>query len=79
MLAFTFKNPADYDKIRQDDKVDLQGFDKFSPTSQWFVVLNHSDGSTEKFEVEHNYNQQQIEWVKAGSALNKIRKDMGLS
>lgn len=79
MLALTFKNPADYDLIRQDDKIDLLGFDKFSPTSKFHVVLNHADGTTDKFEVEHNYNQQQIEWIIAGSALNKIRKDMGLS
>ncbi len=79
MLALTFKNPADYDLIRQDDRVDLVGFDKFSPTSQFHVVLHHADGTSDKFEVEHNYNQQQIDWVVAGSALNKIRKDMGLA
>ncbi len=79
MLALTFKNPADYELIRQDDRIDLLGFDKFSPTSKFFVQLNHADGTMDKFEVEHNYNQQQIEWVIAGSALNKIRKDMGLA
>ncbi len=78
MLALTFDNNADYDKIRQDDKVSIEGFDTFAPGIQLFIVLEHSDGTKEKFAVNHTYNEQQIEWVIAGSALNKIRKDFGL-
>ena len=76
MLALTFANPADYDKIRQDDKVSILGFDKFTPGKPLQIQLTHADGSTEKFDVNHTYNAQQIEWVKAGSALNIIRAEM---
>jgi aconitate hydratase len=78
MLALTFANPADYDKVRQDDKVSIEGFDSFAPGKPLTIVLNHADGSQEKFAVNHSYNDQQIEWVKSGSALNKIRKDFGV-
>ena len=78
MLALTFANPADYDKIRQDDKVSILGFDKFAPGKPLQIRLDHSDGSSDTFDVNHTYNAQQIEWVKAGSALNKIRKDFGM-
>jgi aconitate hydratase len=76
MLALTFANPADYDKIRQDDVVSIIGFDTFSPGKPLQIQLSHSDGSTDTFDVHHTYNQQQIEWVRAGSALNKIRMGM---
>jgi aconitate hydratase len=78
MLALTFVNPADYDKVRQDDTVDMPDFDKMASGKNLTVVLNHADGTKSKFEVKHSYNQAQIDWVKAGSALNKIRKDMGI-
>jgi len=79
MLALTFLHPEDYDKIRQDDKVDILGFDSFTPGVNFTVVLNHSDGTQDQFVAEQNYNEQQIEWVKDGSALNKIRRDLGVS
>jgi aconitate hydratase len=78
MLALTFSNPADYDKVRQDDKVSILGFQSFAPGRQLTIVLHHSDGTQEQFTVNHSYNDQQIEWVHAGSALNKIRKDFGV-
>jgi aconitate hydratase len=78
MLALTFANPADYDKVRQDDQVSIQGFETFAPEKPLTIVLNHSDGTQDKFAVNHSYNDQQIEWVKAGSALNKIRTDFGM-
>ena len=78
MLALTFANPADYDKVRQDDKVSILGFDSFAPGKQLQIRLDHSDGSSETFAVNHTYNDQQIEWVHAGSALNKIRRDFGM-
>ncbi|MCO6494000.1 MAG: aconitate hydratase [Phaeodactylibacter sp.] len=76
MLALTFVNPADYEKIRQDDKIDLLGFDTMAPGKNLRVALHHSDGTTDEFEVAHTYNQAQIDWVRAGSALNKIRQEL---
>ena len=76
MLALTFVNPADYDKVRQDDVVDIKGFDTFAPDTNLTIVLTHADGTTDSFEVAHSYNAQQIEWVNSGSALNKIREDV---
>ena len=77
MLALTFVNPSDYDKIRQDDFVTIQDFENMQPGKNLIIQLNHSDGTTDSFEVSHTYNHAQIDWVKAGSALNKIRKDLG--
>jgi aconitate hydratase len=76
MLALTFVNNADYELIRQDDKIDIVGFDEFAPGKNFKVILHHADGTQESFEVKHTYNQQQIEWVKSGSALNKIREEL---
>ncbi len=77
MLAFTFANPDDYEKIRQDDKVTLLGFDEMAPGRNMNMVLHHADGTEEVFEVKHTYNESQIDWVRAGSALNKIREEIG--
>jgi aconitate hydratase len=77
MLALTFVNPADYDLLRQDDTLSIEGFDTMAPGKNLHIVLHHSDGTQDRFEVAHTYNEQQIEWVRAGSALNKIRKDLG--
>lgn len=77
MLGLTFVNPADYEKIRQDDKIDLLGFDEMAPGKNLKVVLHHSDGAQDTFEVAHTYNKAQIDWVRAGSALNKIREELG--
>lgn len=78
MLGLTFVNKDDYDKVRQDDKIDIQGFSTFAPGKNLTIVLHHADGTKDSFEVSHTYNQQQIEWVKSGSALNKIRADQGI-
>ena len=78
MLALTFVNPSDYDKVRQDDTIDILGFEAFAPDTNLTVVLHHADGTSDQFEVAHTYNDTQIEWVKEGSALNKIRKDQGM-
>ncbi len=79
MLGLTFVNNDDYDKVRQDDKVDILNFDAMAPGKNMTVRLNHADGTSETFEVKHTYNQMQIDWVKAGSALNKIRADIAAS
>ncbi|WP_291964660.1 aconitate hydratase [Maribacter sp.] len=79
MLALTFDDPADYDKVRQDDKVSLFGFETMAPGQPLMVYLQHQDGTDDYFLVNHSYNQAQIDWVREGSALNKIRKDMGVA
>lgn len=76
MLALTFVNKDDYDKIRQDDTIDIRNFDDFTPDQNLTVVLHHADGTSEAFEVAHTYNEAQIGWVHAGSALNKIRQEL---
>ena len=73
MLGITFANPADYDKIQEDDIIDINGLTTFKPGVPLTLVLNHADGSKEEFKVNHSYNAQQIEWFKAGGALNIIR------
>ncbi len=76
MLALTFVDPADYDKIRQDDKVSIPDFTSMAPGKHLTVRLDHADGTSDSFEVAHTYNLAQIDWVRAGSALNKIREDV---
>ena len=75
MLALTFANKDDYNKILEDDTFDVNGLTTFSPDSKLTVTLNHADGSSETIAVNHTYNEQQIEWFKAGSCLNVIRKE----
>jgi aconitate hydratase len=72
MLGLTFANPADYDKIQEDDTIDILGLEKFTPGVPLTVVLNHKDGKKEEIKVNHTYNEGQIAWFKAGSALNLI-------
>ena len=79
MLALTFVDVKDYDLIRQDDYVDILGFDGFNPDSKLQVRLRHADGTEDVFDVLHGYNEQQTEWVHAGSALNKIRHELHLT
>lgn len=74
MLALTFANKADYDKIREDDRLDIIGLTKFAPEKSLELVLHHIDGSTDTITVNHTYNANQIEWFKAGSALNAMNK-----
>jgi aconitate hydratase len=73
MLGITFANPADYDKIQEDDLIDVNGLTSFTPGVQLTLALNHADGSKDEIKVNHSYNAQQIEWFKAGGALNIIR------
>ncbi|MCE2790347.1 MAG: aconitate hydratase [Saprospiraceae bacterium] len=76
MLALTFANPADYDKIRQDDNVTIEGFDTMAPGKNLIIVLHHADGTQDTIEASHSYNEAQIEWVRWGSALNQIRAEL---
>lgn len=75
MLGITFANPNDYDLIQEDDRIDIIGLTEFAEDTPLTVVLNHVDGSMESFMVNHTYNAQQIEWFKAGGALNIIRQN----
>jgi aconitate hydratase len=74
MLALTFDNKDDYEKVQEDDVIDILGLTEFAPGSQLTVVLHHEDGTVDQFKVNHTYNEQQIEWFKAGAALNIIRQ-----
>lgn len=76
MLALTFANKEDYDKIQEDDSIDVIGLTSFAPGQPLQLVLNHKDGSSDTIVANHTYNQQQIEWFKAGAALNIIRKQV---
>ena len=76
MLGLTFVNPLDYDKVQEDDVIDIVGLNDFTPGKPLSVVLHHADGLTESFDVNHTYNEQQIKWFQAGAALNIIRKNM---
>jgi aconitate hydratase len=73
MLALTFANKEDYDRILEDDVIDVVGLNAFAPGKSLEVVLHHADGTTYAFEALHTYNEGQIAWFKAGSALNLIR------
>jgi aconitate hydratase len=73
VLALTFANPADYEKILEDDTIDLVDLIEFAPGKELTLFLKHSDGSNEKIKTTHTYNKNQIGWFKAGSALNLIR------
>lgn len=70
MLALTFANPDDYDKIQEDDRINLTGLQTFTPDTPLHLTLTHADGSSDCFEVLHSYNETQIDWFTAGSALN---------
>ena len=76
MLALTFVNKADYNKIREDDKISILGLTEFTPNKPLTMVLHHHDGSREMFPVAHSYNETQIAWFKAGSALNKMKAEL---
>jgi aconitate hydratase len=75
MLALTFANKEDYDKVQEDDSIDINGLTSFAPGKPLTVVLNHKDGSRDSITVNHTYNEPQIDWFKAGGALNVIRKE----
>ncbi|MDD2284022.1 MAG: aconitate hydratase [Paludibacter sp.] len=75
MLALTFSDKDDYDKVREDDKISIIGLECFAPGKSLKIMLNHADNTTEEFEAVHTYNEQQIGWYKAGSALNAMNKN----
>jgi aconitate hydratase len=72
LLAFTFSNPDDYDKIAEDDRVDLVDLANLTPGKPVQCIISHADGGKETIELLHSYNAAQVEWFKAGSALNLL-------
>lgn len=74
MLALTFKNKGDYDKVKENDLISITGLESFAPNKELTVILKHDDGQIDTFIVNHTYNKQQIEWFKAGSALNNLQQ-----
>jgi aconitate hydratase len=76
MLALTFAEKSDYDKIQEDDTIDIIGLTSFAPGVHLALNFTHKDGTKDTILANHTYNQQQIEWFKAGAALNIIRKQV---
>jgi len=74
MLALTFANEADYDKIQEDDTFNFLDISEFAPDKQLTIEVVHKDGSKDVIKVNHSYNDQQIHWYREGSALNLIKK-----
>ncbi len=72
MLPLTFDDPSDYDKIKEDDKLSIVGLPDLAPGKQVKLIVNHADGTSDEMMLNHTFNENQIEWFKAGSALNLI-------
>ena len=72
VLALTFVNSTDFDRVQEDDRVAVKGLDGLAPGKTVKLELSHADGSSHSFEVKHSLTAEQIEWFKAGSALNRI-------
>jgi aconitate hydratase len=73
MLGLTFVNESDYNLVQEDDTFNFTDLDAFAPNTQLSLDLVHADGSSDVIKLNHTYNAQQIEWFKAGSALNLIK------
>ncbi|MDH3707347.1 MAG: aconitate hydratase, partial [Acidimicrobiia bacterium] len=73
ILPLTFSDPADYDKVLEDDRVAVVGLADLAPDAEVTVVLTHGDGSTDEIQTRHTLSDDQIGWFRAGSALNVIR------
>jgi aconitate hydratase len=76
MLALTFANKEDYDKVLEDDSIDLTGLDSFAPGKPLKMILNHKEGTRDEVTLNHTYNRPQIGWFVAGGALNVIRAEV---
>ena len=77
-FCITFADKSDYDKIQEDDIIDIHGLKTFAPNVPLQMDLHHADGTKDIIVVNHSYNAQQIEWFKAGGALNIIRKEAAM-
>jgi len=74
VLALTFADTADYDRIREDDRISLHGLSHMEPGRPVACTITHADGESEDIQLAHTYNGLQIEWFKAGSALNVLKR-----
>ena len=74
MLPLTFNNKADYELVQPTDKVSITGLENFLPGVPLNCVLSHADGSSDTIVLDHTFNEQQIQWFKAGSALNRMKE-----
>jgi aconitate hydratase len=74
LLPLTFADPADYEKVREDDRVSILGLPSLAPGKDLTVVLHHADGKRDEIRAKHTFNAEQIGWFRAGSALNVLRK-----
>src|SRR5688572_9507179 len=74
LLPLTFMDPADYERVREDDRIDIKGLGGLAPGKSLTVVLNHRDATKDSFQVRHTFSADQVEWFKAGSALNLLRQ-----
>jgi len=77
VLPLTFQDPADYDRIKADDRISIVGLADLAPGKPVKAILHHADGTEETIWLDHSLNAEQIEWFKAGSALNVLRKQNG--
>jgi aconitate hydratase len=77
ILPLKFSNPSDYDRILQDDRIHLMGLTQLAPKKSVTLILDHSNGKSEKLQLQHSLTPEQVEWFKAGSALNLIRRNSG--
>ena len=79
MLALLFNDKSDYGVVQEDDTFEIKGLTSFAPEVPLTLVANHSDGSTDEIIVNHTFNENQIGWFKAGSALNLISQQSGVN
>ena len=70
LLALTFSDPADYDRIQEDDRISIMGLSELAPGKPVTAVLHHSDGTDETLDLNHSFAEEQIKWFQVGSALN---------
>jgi aconitate hydratase len=76
ILPLTFENPADYEKVREGDRISLLGLKELSPGKPVRMLIKHSDGGSDEVTLKHSLNHEQIEWFKEGGALNAMRRKM---
>ena len=74
LLPLTFADPADYDKVQEEDRISILGLAQMAPGQPLTVELKHKDGKADRIQVKHSFSKEQIEWFRAGSALNLLRK-----
>jgi len=77
VLPLTFVDPVDYEKVQELDRISVLGLDELAPGGQVTVVLHHDGGGEDRVQTQHSLNAEQIEWFRAGSALNRLKQQHG--